>query len=468
MPKYPGFVGPANPSQSYMAEYARLVNWYVENGALMPCPGFNLFASVTPAPIRGCFAQRDRAFFVAGFALYELFANGTTIQRGTVLADTNPVTFDANGDAGNQLWITSGGVGYIYDLTSDTLTVEGVPATIVSMGGFLSGRFLYLDATTGAFYASAIYDGTTWDASMIAQSESGDPWRALIVTPDGLIRLLGETTSEAWADQGASPFPFSKIQEATIPYGIVAPFAWGVDTALTWVAQNKQGRGIIVRSAGYQPTKLSSVAIDTTIQGYGTLSDTLVLSYQQRGQSVTMLSFPTGGQTWAVNQEGLLHELASWDATSGSFQPSRIGCVLPAFNRLFVGDRLKGHIYEMGPQFSTDIGGGIIRRVRQPPRLSVDQRRFVTHSLEVVMDTGQGLVTGQGSDPQLMLETSVDGGKIFGNERWASTGRIGEFGTRVNWTRCGQARNRVDRFVATDPVPWRLVDCVIDYTVGMN
>jgi hypothetical protein len=36
----------------------------------------------------------------------------------------------------------------------------------------------------------------------------------------------------------------------------------------------------------------------------------------------------------------------------------------------------------------------------------------------------------------------------------------------VRWTQCGQARNRVDRFIDTDPVPSRFVDCLIDVSVG--
>jgi hypothetical protein len=67
-----------------------------------------------------------------------------------------------------------------------------------------------------------------------------------------------------------------------------------------------------------------------------------------------------------------------------------------------------------------------------------------------------------------MRQTSKDGGQTWSNEQWASAGPIGAYDTRVRWTQCGQARNRVDRFIDTDPVPSRWVDALIDVTVGTS
>lgn len=454
------------------------INWCLEPNespgapnpyAMVPTPGFTPFASVNEAPAgRAHFYQNGRGFFVAGFAFYEFFADGTTTLRGTVENDGLPATICANGDAGNQLWITSGGVGYIFDLTSHVLSVEGNPGTTVTMGGFLAARFLYLDATTGAFYASALYDGTTWDPLMVAQSQSGNPWRALVVTPDGLIRLLGEFTGEAWAEQGTFPFPFSHVSNADIPFGIVSGFAWTVDTAINWVAQNEHGQAVIVRATGYTPTRISTHALETTIQAAGyDASDCVAWNYEEGGHFFVGFTFPTGGQTWVMDSaSGLWGERAYWNVTTGVFEPSRIGWVMQAFGKTLVGDRLTGGIYEMSTAFQTDVDGAAIRRVRQPPRFAVDQRRVTVYALQLVMDVGQGTATGQGTDPQMMLRTSRNGGKTWGPERWAPIGAGGDYDARVDWTRLGDARNFVPRFVATDPVPYRIVDCLIDYRVG--
>lgn len=478
MPSYPGFLGPAYQSASYMADSEILRNWYLEKNespsapapyVMLPCPGFSTFASVSQSPIRGMFQQLGRAFFVAGYAFYELFDDGSTTQRGTVDADTNPVTIHANGDAGNQLWITSAGIGYNYDLTGNSLTVPTIEGT-ATMGAFLDARFLYLDANTGAFYASDRYDGTTWDPTLVAQSEAGDPWRTLAVTPDGLIHLLGETTGEAWAaDASAFPLPFSQIAEASIPFGIAAPYAFSIDNTLTWLAQNNRGTGVILKLNGYTPERISTHAIEQAIHDYGDISDATAWGYLETGHPFTIFTFPTADATWVVDGDnGLWHDRSYWDTTTGSFKAYRPGCMMEAFGKTLVGDRQTGTIYEMSSAFQSDVDGAVIRRQRQPPRLVADQKRVTIDRLQLVMDVGQGLSTGQGSDPQMMLQISKDGGKTFGPEMMASAGAQGQWSDRVIFRRLGQGRNLVPRFTATDPVPWRIVDLLVDYRVGLS
>ncbi len=474
---YQGFLGPAYQSSSYIADSEILRNWFLERNespsapapyGMLPCPGFLQFASVSQAPIRGMFQQLGRAFFVAGYAFYELFSDGTTTLRGTVESDAHPVTIHANGDAGNQLWITSGGIGYCYDLGANTLTTPSITG-IASMGSFLDARFLYLDASTGAFYASALYDGTTWDPTMVAQSEAGDPWRTLAVTPDDLIHLIGETTKETWANQGSSPFPFSKVQEGSSPFGIAAPYAFSIDSTLTWLAQNNRGRGVVLKLNGYTPERISTHAIEDAIHSYGDISDATAWGYLETGHSFTILTFPAADATWVVDGDNSLwHERAYWDTATGSFMAYRPGCMMEAFGQTLVGDRQTGTIYAMSSDYQTDVDGAVIRRQRQPPRLDSGQNRVIVDSLQLVMDVGQGVLTGQGVTPQVMLQCSKDGGKTFSPEMWASAGAQGQWGTRVIFRRCGQARNFVPRFTVSDPVGWKVVDCLVDFRVGLS
>ena len=66
-----------------------------------------------------------------------------------------------------------------------------------------------------------------------------------------------------------------------------------------------------------------------------------------------------------------------------------------------------------------------------------------------------GLNTGQGSDPQVMLRWSDDGGHTWSNEHWVTMGGIGTYGTRAIWRRLGMTlklRDRVLEVSGTDPV----------------
>ena len=74
------------------------------------------------------------------------------------------------------------------------------------------------------------------------------------------------------------------------------------------------------------------------------------------------------------------------------------------------------------------------------------------NSFGLDMETGVGLATGQGSDPQAVLRYSTDGGHSWSNEIPAPIGKVGEYDTRVIWHRLGRARDFTFEVTVTDPV----------------
>ena len=71
------------------------------------------------------------------------------------------------------------------------------------------------------------------------------------------------------------------------------------------------------------------------------------------------------------------------------------------------------------------------------------------------MESGVGLNIGQGSDPEVMLRWSDDGGHTWSNEHWSPIGKIGEYYKRVFFRRLGMTmkiRDRVYELSMTDPV----------------
>jgi hypothetical protein len=475
-------IGPAYQSAAYLADAERCINFYPEptespqpaaRWALLPTPGFSVLVTVAQAPIRGIFSENGLTLFVAGYALYEYHATlQTATQRGTVASDDLPVTFSSNGDAGGQIFITSAGVGYLY--VPATTTLSTVLASGATMGDYLDGYFLALDATTSTLQLSNLLDGSTWDPTQVAQRTAGsDRWVAMKVC-NRLIYLIGEQTSEVWWDSGAFPFPFAPIQEAFMQQGTAAPWSLAqlvVDGAgsLLWLTANAQGRATVVRTNGYTPSRVSTHAIEGSLEGYSTIADAVGGCYQEAGHAFYLLTCPTAAHTWGYDAgTALWHERLSWNPTKAAWTALRAGSFAASPTMNLCGDRNTGSIYQMATAFTTDVDGALIRRLRQPPRIAFGQKRFTVNALQLVLDVGQGLATGQGSTPQVMLQSSRDGGQTFGPERWVSAGPIGAFSTRARWTRLGSARNRVDRFMMSDPVPWRLVDCEIDVTVGTS
>jgi hypothetical protein len=116
-------------------------------------------------------------------------------------------------------------------------------------------------------------------------------------------------------------------------------------------------------------------------------------------------------------------------------------------------------VWRLSETLATDVDDRPLRRVREAPAIGQFNQRTSYPAFEVLLEPGLGLVSGQGSDPQVALQTSNDGGKTWGSERQRSAGAIGQYGTRVRWLRCGSAWgwNRVFRVIMTDPIPWRVI-----------
>lgn len=478
----PGLVGPSYRSVSRTADPAECVNWYMDilqdanakaPAMLLPTPGFSTYlSSLAPGPIRAIHTSYDgRVFVVSGFTLYEIDGTGAPpTSRGTVSVDTNPATIHNNGAAGGQLFITSGGVGYNYELSTNTLTV--VLASGATMGAYLHNVFLSLNAATSIIRLSDLDDGTTWPAAQFAQrSLASDPWVSMVVN-NAEIWLLGNRTSEVWADVGNFPFPFAPIPGAFLRTGIVAPYsAQVVDDVLIWVAQDESGDGEVVQANGYQAVAISTPPVALALQGYANLADAVAFTYQEMGHQFWVCNFVDGARTWAWDTTvRSWHERGYWNPASSSYEALRVNCHALAFNsKHLVGDRQTGTVYYMDQSTATDVDGAGIRRLRVFAGIADEQRYVFYHALQIVLQSAIGLSTGQGSNPQVMMQSSNNGGATWGAERWEAAGKIGAYATRAIWRRLGRARDKVFRVTVSDPVhPWALIQAIATIERGTS
>ena len=85
-----------------------------------------------------------------------------------------------------------------------------------------------------------------------------------------------------------------------------------------------------------------------------------------------------------------------------------------------------------------------------------------------MFEPGVGLVSGQGDDPQAMLDYSNDYGKTWSNEDWVTIGALGEYANRAVWRRLGRARSRIKRVTITDPIKVVIKGAVLDAKVGSS
>lgn len=95
-------------------------------------------------------------------------------------------------------------------------------------------------------------------------------------------------------------------------------------------------------------------------------------------------------------------------------------------------------------------------------------RRVYISKLQLDMQTGVGLSSGQGSDPQVMLRVSRDGGYTWGPILSRSMGLIGHYAARVIWWRLGIARNFAFEWSGSDPTQLAILDAYLDGEQGEN
>jgi hypothetical protein len=83
------------------------------------------------------------------------------------------------------------------------------------------------------------------------------------------------------------------------------------------------------------------------------------------------------------------------------------------------------------------------------------------------IEAGVGLETGQGSDPQVMLRYSKDGGHTWSaRQLWRTMGAAGAYNTRMRWLNLGNAREWVFEITISDPVTRAVIAAHADITVG--
>jgi hypothetical protein len=277
------------------------------------------------------------------------------------------------------------------------------------------------------------------------------------------LLLLKENSSEVWYNSGAADFPFERISGVYIEHGIGAPdSAASGDNAVFWLNQYRQ----VVRYFGQNPQIISTEQIEYQFNQYTTVSNAKGYCYTQEGHSFYVLIFPSEGATWAYDSAtGYWHERKSYPQTDGEYGRHRGNCFARFDDKNLIGDYENGYIYYYDLGTYTDNSETVIRQ-RTTQSIDQDRKKIFFHRLEVDLEAGVGLVSGQGSAPRMILEYSDDGGHTWSNEQWADMGAIGEYTQRALWRMLGASRNRIWKLTVTDPVKTVILGANLRATLG--
>lgn len=426
-----------------------------EAAFLQRAPGLNLQTTVGTGPIRGLWTFGDYAYVVSGSQLYKLDSSYNATLIGSVAGTTSLVSM---ADNGTQLFIVCDGPSYIYNAVTNAfgqITDADFPgATTVC---YLDGYFVFNEPNSQRIWVTSLLDGTSIDPLDFASAEGSPDGVVAVVSNFRELWVFGTNSVEVWYDSGNADFPLSRIQGAFNELGCASPHCIAkMDNSIFWLGQDARGKGMVYKANGYQGQRISTHAVEWQIQQYANISDAIAYTYQQDGHSFYVLTFPSANTTWVYDvSTGAWHERAGFD--NGAFTRHRSNCQVFFNGENLVGDYENGNVYAFDLEDYSD-NGGIQRWLRSWRALSTGQnnlKRAAHHSLQLDCESGVGLNSGQGDDPQVALRWSDDGGHTWSNEHWVSIGKIGEYGRRVLWRRLGMTqklRDRVYEISGTDPV----------------
>ncbi len=304
----------------------------------------------------------------------------------------------------------------------------------------------------------------TFDPLDFASAETNaEPIVAHIVNHNELL-LFKESVTEIWRDSGNSDFPYSRDGNAAIEQGCAAKYSLtALDNTVFWIGRDKTGQGIVWRMNGYTPQRVSHDGVEFAIQGYSDISDAWAYAYQQEGHTFYVLNFPTGNATWVYDvKESAWHERAYLVPSTGQLQRHRATCHMFFGGQHVVGDWENGKLYALDLSIYTDNGDAQLALRSCAHVFDSNNKQLRIDWLEVLIEAGIGLQTGQGSDPVIMVRWSRDGGHTWSPLRSMSMGKVGAFRTRARTGRLGKARDWVFEISVTDPVKRVIISATID------
>jgi len=373
------------------------------------------------------------------------------------LNDGVVITFDhINSHAQNDYWT--------FDVTiNSAFYVPVIPAYQDSYG-------IYAKEVSKRWYISAPDDFSQVNALDYAEAGAFPDNIVAIISIREELWLLCRITSEIWYNTGEQDFPFTRRSNLVMNYGCAAPYslAVGHNNILFWVAMNRDGGFLIVNVASYQITMISTEALNAELRSYPTVEDAIGWVTQWDGHIFYIVTFPTADRTWAYDL--ITGTWSEWRSRRPATLPSDYEYINGrwlANNYVFfngkhlVGDYNSGNIYQLSSDVYTD-NGEIIICERTTRALAKTLNRVSLYSLEIDYERGKGLTTGQGSDPQMMLQVSRDGGITWGKELWRTASKVGEYQRRAKWNQLGSARVFVFRLRITDPIYRVILEAVAD------
>lgn len=430
----------------------RMVNAYLETAppaaktpaAVVCCFGIKDYLTIGTGPMRGGLKVNKTIYVVSGSKLYQIDSVGVVKALGDV-PGTGSVFMVSDG---SQVLITADGPAYLFDgATVTQINDPDFPGA--QWATYLDGYAIIGPGDGRVYINHTPFDFSAWDALDFASAESTPSDVVVGITDHREVFLLKREASEVWYDSGDATYPLTRTASGYMEVGCCSKYGpVKSDNSIFFPAHD----GTIRRVDGYTPVRISTTAIEQAIAKFES-QECIGCAWIENGHSMVGWIYNEGTFVYDISTQ-LWHERQSYLSTNW-----RAAFVIRGENVTLVGDRLSNRLGILSEDSFAEWDKPLVSTVTAPS-IAKGNDPISHSSLELVFDNGVGLSNGQGSNPQVMLDWSDDGGRTFGVELWRSLGKQGDFRSSARWNRLGQSRDRVYRYSIADPVRRTLIQAL--------
>lgn len=413
-------------------------------------PGIDDFVTAG-ASLRGGHVFKGNLYVVSTTILYKITPAKVVTVVGAI-SGNNRVTI---ADNGFEMVIVAEPDGFISDGTTVTPITDSF---FVNNGGaidvrFIDGYFSFTRPNSQVFFNTDL-NTTDFNALNFTSADGFSDNLVGHIIDHRELFLAGEKSCELWYDAGNSPgSPFSRSPSGFIEVGCASGKTLAkIDNRIFWLADDITVRSLV----GNNPTVISQPGINTLIRTQDA-SKAYGFSYTFEEKFYYVLTFPSLTLEYDIAAQEW-HERES--RNKKFWRPIDV----VAFNGITALDSLSGNIGPLNSDTKTEWGETqLVQWTYQP--VFVEGRKVYHDRFEINVSVGRGTTTGQGSDPEIILLISEDGGASFNEYQRRRLGKLGKRKTRVFWTGLGSSYNRVYQCQMSDPVDLFMFDTNLEARV---
>lgn len=420
-------------------------------------PGISTKATIGNGPTYNGHAAFGYIWVVSGTKLYRV-SGPTASYAATLIGDIG--TISANGvdieHNDTSIVVVNNPNAFYYNNSTSTFgQITDVDFPGASDVEFLDNFLLFIEPDSGRFFGADLGSSTSFDALNFATAE-GSPDDLIGIKVDHRQAVLFGTESvEIWGNTGVAGFPFERAINGYVEIGCLSGQSIAKqDNSVFWLANDYTIR----RLDGATPVRVSTHAVEQSIVR-STITACRAFSYSQGGHLFYVISFPE--ITWVYDCT-----IQRWhNRSTYGYDRWTAGWHAQAFGLEIVGHTDDALIGTLEPDIYSEWGG-IQRAAWQFQTIYAEDRRAIHDRFDMVVEYGVGTSTGQGSDPEIMLDYSDDGGITWESLPNKKLGPIGNYIYTVDWEKLGSARQRTYRGAVSDPVKVAITDAQVSVRGG--